>query len=50
VQPKVQINLGFEIWNFDIIIFGIWDLGFGIWAKNTNCNLGSGIWDLGFGI
>ncbi|RHZ85936.1 hypothetical protein Glove_58g18 [Diversispora epigaea] len=28
-------------------IFGIWDLGFGISAKNTNYNLGFGIWDFG---
>ena len=34
-------------------ITSIWDLGFGISAKNTNHNLGFGIWDFGiwdFGI
>ncbi|RHZ61008.1 hypothetical protein Glove_350g127 [Diversispora epigaea] len=29
-------------------ILNIWDLRFGISAKNTNYNLGFGIWDLGF--
>ncbi|RHZ57261.1 hypothetical protein Glove_391g13 [Diversispora epigaea] len=44
--PKSQI-----IWDLgcqNAQITSIWDLGFGISAKNTNCNLGFGIWDLGF--
>ncbi|RHZ48684.1 hypothetical protein Glove_543g62 [Diversispora epigaea] len=38
---------------YKLLVFGIWDLGFGILAKNTNYNLGFGIWDFGiwdFGI
>ncbi|RHZ76199.1 hypothetical protein Glove_202g14 [Diversispora epigaea] len=51
VLPKSQIiwDLGHQ----NAQITSIWDLGFGISAKNTNCNLGFGRWDFGiwnFGI
>ncbi|RHZ56813.1 hypothetical protein Glove_396g36 [Diversispora epigaea] len=51
VLPKSQI-----IWDLgrqNVQITSIWDLEFGISAKNTNYNLGFGIWDFGiwdFGI
>jgi len=51
--PKSQIIWDLGRQNFKLLIFRIWDLGFGISAKNTNYNLGFGIWDFGiwdFGI
>ena len=59
--PKSQIIWDLGRQNPKLLVFGtsksqitsIWDLGFGISAKNTNHNLGFGIWDFGiwdFGI
>ena len=46
-------SVGFGIWDLDLG-FGIWDLGFGIWGwglvEGLGLGFGIGIWHLGFGI